>query len=62
MDFENKSKQWYLSGGFDVYLIQCLSIYFNFTYQIINCNNEWGDRLTNNTWTGIIGKIVNKVS
>jgi len=61
LDYEINNNRWLVSGGFEGILVQTLSKYFNFTYEIINCNNDWGIQLPNKTWTGIIGKIVSKV-
>jgi hypothetical protein len=61
LDYDRKSNAWIFSGGVGVQLMQVMSNYFNFTYKIINCYNEWGIQLSNKTWNGVIGKIVSKV-
>jgi hypothetical protein len=50
-----------LIGGIEAKILLKMSQYFNFSYKIINCNYDWGILLPNKSWTGIIGKIVNKV-
>jgi hypothetical protein len=61
LDFDLINKTQILSGGYEGKLIQTMSEYFNFTYELINCNKDWGNQMPNKTWTGIIGKIVSKV-
>ncbi len=61
IDYDTSNNRWLFRGGFEVTLIQTISKHFNFTYEIINCNSDWGTELPNNSWTGIIGKIANKV-
>lgn len=43
-------------------LIETLSEYFNFTYEIINCHSQWGKFLPNKTWDGLIGLVSTEVS
>ena len=45
-----------------MHLIDTLSKFFNFSYEIINCNNNWGTKLANNTWNGLIGLLTKEVS
>jgi hypothetical protein len=61
LDYNNNSKTWLLKGGLDVKLINELSNYLNFSIKLIECNFDWGMKLPNKTWSGIIGKIVSKV-
>jgi hypothetical protein len=62
LGYNYNNNNWFLSGGFEVKLIHTLSKHFNFTYSIINCNSDWGTEWPNKTWTGIVGKIANKVN
>jgi hypothetical protein len=62
LNYDKSKDLWLYSGGFEAELFHTMSHFFNFTYKIINCNNDWGIQLQNKTWTGIIGKIVSKVS
>ena len=57
MDFNEADKSWYLTGGIEKKLIDSLSKHFNFQYRVIHCNNNWGKKLANGTWNGIIGKV-----
>jgi hypothetical protein len=41
--------------------LKSMNKYFNFTYKIIDCNSDWGIRLPDMTWTGIIGNVSTKV-
>ncbi len=43
-------------------IIQTISNYYDFKYNITSCNYEWGLKLPNGTWTGIIGKLVTNES
>jgi len=61
MGYGTDNKTLVLSGGFEVRLFDAMRDYFNFTYQMINCNSDWGVLLPNNTWTGIIGNVHSKV-
>jgi hypothetical protein len=61
LDFDHSNKTHILSGGYEGKLIQTMSKHFNFTYELIICNNDWGTQMPNKTWTGIIGKIVSEV-
>jgi hypothetical protein len=61
LDYNTSDSKWVFSGGFEVELFKAMSDYFNFTYKIINCNSDWGIRLPNETWTGIIGSVASKV-
>lgn len=38
-------------------LLDVLSKYFNFQYRLIDCNSNWGSRLANGTWTGLMGML-----
>lgn len=59
---DNKDNKWHFSGGYEVRLIEELSKFFNFTYDIINCDSDWGKQWSNSTWTGLIGKIASNVT
>jgi hypothetical protein len=61
LDYDRKNNNWFFSGGVEAKLMQVMRNYFNFTYKIINCYNDWGIELPNKTWTGIIVKIASKV-
>jgi len=61
LEYDPGHNSWVLRGGIEVELIQLMSKYFNFTYQIINCFAERGIELHNKTWTGIIGKVNSSV-
>jgi hypothetical protein len=50
-----------LIGRYEGKLIQTMCKHFNFTYELIICNNDWGTQMPFKTWTGIIGKIVSEV-
>ncbi|CAG2109029.1 unnamed protein product [Medioppia subpectinata] len=39
--------------GIDGQLLRTLSQCFNFTYRLVDCNRQWGNRLPNNTWDGL---------
>jgi glutamate receptor ionotropic, NMDA 2B len=47
-----------LTNGIDIYLLQSLGNYFNFTWKLVHCGEKWG-KLINGTWNGLIGKVVN---
>jgi hypothetical protein len=61
LDYNTSDSKWVFSGGYEVELFKAMSDYFNFTYKIINCYSDWGIRLPNKTWTGIIGSVASKV-
>lgn len=61
MNYDQISCEWKLTAGVEVKLLQALSKHFNFTYQVIDCDNNWGVYISaNNSWTGIMGAIVTK--
>ena len=48
-------------GGLEVELLNELKQFFNFQYDVVDCNQVWGNYV-NGTWTGIIGKVFYKVN
>jgi hypothetical protein len=58
---ESKNNKWFFEGGFEAKLLHTMSEHFNFTYEVLFCNNEWRIQLPNKTWNGIMGKITSKV-
>ena len=46
----------------DLGILEILRNKLNFTYSLIHSNLIWGNLLANNTWTGIIGKLVSEVT
>jgi len=47
--------------GIEENLINVLSKCLNFTYKLIDCHQNWGKKLANNSWTGVIGRVYEKV-
>ena len=47
-------------GGIEVELLNSLKQLFNFQYDIVDCNQQWGNYI-NGTWTGVIGSVFKKV-
>ena len=43
-------------------MLKHISIIYNFTYSVIDCDFAWGSLLPNKTWTGIIGLLDTKVN
>ena len=62
MKYDYNINNWRLMGGSEYKLLQILSTVFNFTYSVVNCEEEWGTLLPNKTWTGIIGTLNQGVS
>jgi hypothetical protein len=62
MNYDHSSRNWLLKSGIDVKLMIELSSYLNFSMKTIHCNYDWGIKLPNKTWSGIIGKIASKVN
>ena len=48
-------------GGLEVELLNELKQFFNFQYDVVDCNQVWGNYI-NGTWTGIIDKVFYKVN
>ena len=48
------------SSGIEVELLNALKQFFNFQYDIMDCNQDWGSYI-NGTWTGVIGKVLYNV-
>ena len=49
------------AGGTEVELLNALKQFFNFQYDIVDCNNDWGNYI-NGTWTGLIGQVFHNVN
>ena len=59
---ENKSsKQLELSKGHEAQIIKSLQKVLNFTYDIIDCDMDFGNKLPDNQWTGILGQLQRNV-
>ena len=61
LNWDQKRQKWLGKGGMEIQLIETLGEIFNFSYEIINCNNHWGNLLPNNKWNGIIGELSTEV-
>ena len=48
------------AGGIEVELLKELKKYFKFQYDVLNCNENWGNYI-NGTWTGVIGNVLYNV-
>ena len=48
-------------SGVEIEIIETLGKVWNFSYDIIDTKNSFGERLTNGSWTGIIGQVSEKV-
>jgi hypothetical protein len=48
--------------GIEFYYLNTLCEFFNFTYSIIDENQEYGAKLANGEWNGIIGRISRNVT
>ncbi|CAG2120302.1 unnamed protein product, partial [Medioppia subpectinata] len=46
--------------GTETPLLHTLSHYMNFTYDLIDCRFDFGIKYPNNTWSGLIGKLVSQ--
>ena len=53
--------KWIGVDGFELKLIQTLGEYFNFSYELINCNNVWGALAANGSWNGLMGLLLKEV-
>ena len=47
--------------GLEVNLIHALKYILNFTLQINYCNQDWGVKLVDNNWTGLVGTLARNV-
>lgn len=56
------NNKWELINGIDFYYIKLLAQYFNFSYSLIYSNQEFGNKLPNGEWNGVIGKIARNVN
>ena len=52
----------YFIKGSDIELLKTISKYYNFTNDLIDCNDLWGLPLGNGSWNGIIGQLMLKVN
>ncbi|OTF81698.1 hypothetical protein BLA29_008376 [Euroglyphus maynei] len=50
------------ADGIEGKLLSTLAEYFNFTTSFIDCLDDFGALKSNGNWTGLIGKIFNKVN
>ena len=48
-------------NGIEVELLNAMKKFFNFQYEIVDCNQTWGSYI-NGTWDGIIGKVFDEVN
>ena len=49
------------TGGTEVELLNALRKFFNFQYDIVDCNKDWANYI-NGTWTGVIGEVFYNVN
>ena len=49
------------TDGMEVELLNALKQSFNFQYDVVDCNQVWGNYI-NGTWTGVIGKVFYEVN
>ena len=49
-----------LTGGIEGQFLDALKSHFNFSYKVVDCNNNWGSNI-NGTWTGVIGQVFYQV-
>ncbi|XP_046908677.2 uncharacterized protein LOC124490250 isoform X2 [Dermatophagoides farinae] len=45
-------------GGIELTIIKMMSVYFNFTIKLVDCHGEYGAKLSNGTWTGLLRKLI----
>ena len=61
--FKNNSKTivetW---NGYDGELLKTLSQVMNFSTEFVDCKHNWGSKLSNGTWTGIVGAVHQQVN
>ncbi|KAH7641335.1 hypothetical protein HUG17_4379 [Dermatophagoides farinae] len=43
--------------GFETAILRILAERFNFTYRLIDCHDQYGSRLSNGSWSGLIGRM-----
>ena len=48
--------------GFEAKIIEVLSRVMNFKYDIVDCGREWGKKLANGSWDGMVGAVYDKVT
>ena len=48
-------------NGFEDEMFKILAKYFNFTYDLIDFNGEYGFQDDNGNWNGLIGGLINDV-
>ncbi len=56
---DNKIK---LGYSVEFELLKLLELRFNFTSHFIDEQQDWGENLGNGTWTGSVGRVINKVT
>lgn len=49
-------------GGIELTIIKMMSVYFNFTIKLVDCHGEYGAKLSNGTWTGLLRKLIDNVN
>ena len=49
------------TDGIEVELLNALKQFFNFQYDIVDCNQQWGSYI-NGTWTGLTGQVFYNVN
>lgn len=47
--------------GFETAILRILAERFNFTYRLIDCHDQYGSRLSNGSWSGLIGRMARHV-
>ena len=48
--------------GYEGEIVKIIAKIYNFTLDIIDCNSDWGFKLDNGTWTGIVANVMNMVN
>lgn len=61
LNWNDQLKVWQAVGGLEVQILNTLKSLFNFSYEIINCHNDWGTKLPNGTWVGAVGLVSSNV-
>jgi hypothetical protein len=57
----NLTNNWEFVDGIEFYYLNILCEFFNLTYSITNENQEYGIKLPNGEWNGIIGRLSKNV-
>ncbi|OTF72641.1 hypothetical protein BLA29_000855 [Euroglyphus maynei] len=55
---DDEKNEWFPVGGSEIHLLETLSVYFNFTYEMVNCRRNYGRKNPNGTWSGLIGLLM----